>query len=66
MLQENEVGIAVTPDDPDSIARGVLLALNDRELASRCLQKSPALIKKHFTWKITAQKVAEVCSQVLN
>ena len=61
LLKENEIGIAVTPEDPNALARGVLLALTDEELANRCLEKSPAIIGENFTWKITARKVAEVC-----
>jgi len=66
LLQANEVGIAVTPEDPVSLATAVLLALNDQELATRCRQKSPAIIKNNFTWQITAEKVAEVCSKALS
>jgi len=66
LLQEYEVGIPVTPDDPDFLARGVLLALNDQELASHCLRRSPAIIKKNFTWQITARKVAEVCFEAMS
>lgn len=65
LLQENELGIAVSPEDPSSLARAILLALDDQELAIRCLQTGPAIIKGSFTWQITAQRVAEVCSNAL-
>ncbi|MBW2003225.1 MAG: glycosyltransferase family 4 protein [Deltaproteobacteria bacterium] len=65
LLRENEVGIPVTPEDPASLARGVLLALEDQDLAIRCLQKAPAIIKRSFTWQITTKKIAEVCFTVL-
>lgn len=65
LLQENEVGIAVTPEDPASLAKGVLLALEDHDLTIRCLQKGPAIVKECFTWKLTAQKVVEACFDVL-
>jgi glycosyltransferase involved in cell wall biosynthesis len=66
LLQENEVGIAVTPEDPTSLATAVLLALNDQELATRCRVKGPDFIRNNFTWQIAAEKVAEVCSTVLS
>ena len=66
LLQENDVGIAVTPEDPLSLAKAVLLALNDQELATRCRQKSPGIIKNNFTWQITAEKVAQVCSKAIS
>jgi glycosyltransferase involved in cell wall biosynthesis len=65
LLQEYEVGIPVTPEDPDLLARGVLLALNDQELASRCLRRGPSIIKKNFTWQIAARKVVEVCFEAM-
>lgn len=65
LLQENEIGIAIRPEDPASLARGVLRALEDHDLAVRCLQRGPAIVKKNFTWQITAQKVAKVCSETL-
>jgi len=65
LLRKNDIGLAVTPEDPASLAKAVLLALDDQNLASRCLQRAPAIIKKSFTWQITAQKVAEVCSNAL-
>ena len=66
LLQENEIGIAIRPEDPASLARGVLRALDDNDLAVRCLQRGPAIVKKNFTWQITAQKVAKVCSETLD
>jgi glycosyltransferase involved in cell wall biosynthesis len=66
MLQENEVGIAVTPEDPTSLATAVLLALSDQELAIRCREKGPVIIRNNFTWQITAEKVAEVCTSALS
>lgn len=65
LLRENGVGITITPEDPTSLARGVLLALNDKGLQARCLEKGPIIIKQNHTWQITAQKVANVCIQVL-
>jgi glycosyltransferase involved in cell wall biosynthesis len=65
LLLENEVGITIRPEDPASLARGVLRALEDHDLAARCLQRGPAIVKKNFTWQITAQKVAKVCSETL-
>ena len=65
LLQQNEIGIAIRPEDPASLARGVLRALEDHDLTARCLQGGPAIVKKNFTWQITAQKVAEVCSETV-
>lgn len=65
LLRQYDVGIAITSEDPLSLARGVLLALEDHDLAIRCLQKGPAIVKKCFTWQMTAQKVAEACFDVL-
>lgn len=65
LLKENRIGIAVRPDDPASLARGILSALEDSDLATRCFEKGPSIIKKSFTWQMTAQKIAEVCSQAL-
>lgn len=65
LLRENEIGIAVAPENPAFLAQGVLSALADREMARRCMQKSPAIIEKNFTWRITAQKVEEICLKVL-
>jgi glycosyltransferase involved in cell wall biosynthesis len=66
LLQENEVGIAVPPEDPTSLAIAVLLALSDQKLAIRCREKGPVIIRNNFTWQITAEKVAEVCSNALS
>jgi glycosyltransferase involved in cell wall biosynthesis len=65
LLRESGVGITVTPEDPPSLASGILLALEDNDLAIRCLQKGPAIVKNRFTWQITARKVAEVCFKSL-
>jgi len=66
LLRRHEVGIAVSPENPTALARGILSALEDDELANRCLHKGPAIIKERFTWQITAQKVAEVCRLALS
>ena len=65
LLRQNDLGIAVRPEDPPSLAKAILLALDDQELAVRCLQTGPPTIKKNFTWQITAQRVVEVCSDAL-
>ncbi len=66
LLREHKLGIATRPDDPISLAQGVVSALEDRVMAARCLQKGPALVRECFTWRITAEKVAEVCFQAID
>jgi glycosyltransferase involved in cell wall biosynthesis len=65
VLRENGVGIPARPEDPISLAQAVLSVLEDRHMAGGCLTKGPAVVGENFTWRIAAQKVADVCFQAL-
>jgi glycosyltransferase involved in cell wall biosynthesis len=64
-VKNSDAAIFVDPNDPESIANGILTAAENKEYCRELVKKADIWVKK-FTWGKTAYKHIEVWHQMLN
>ena len=59
-LKDRETGLFCEVDNPDSIARCVMMLENDKELRARIIQNALALVQEKYNWDILAKQYHEI------
>jgi glycosyltransferase involved in cell wall biosynthesis len=65
IIKKQEVGI-LTGNDPADFASGILELVEDRELAEKCGRKGLWLVENEFNWDISAKKLSEGYTHLLD
>ncbi|MBT3362720.1 MAG: glycosyltransferase [Chloroflexi bacterium] len=64
LIDDNETGFLVSPDDEKGLAKKILLLLKDKELAARFGKSGRQLISKKANYDIEMQKVEKIYQEL--
>jgi phosphatidylinositol alpha-1,6-mannosyltransferase len=59
-VREGETGLLVSPDDPVTLARALLLLLNDADLRNRMGNAGRRWVEEEMNWDRASRQFAEV------
>lgn len=65
ILEENNAGILVEPENPEELAKAIIKLLKDERLREEMGRNGREYVVKHHSWESVARKVAEVCESVV-
>lgn len=65
LVEKNECGIAVNPDNEQEIIEAINYLLSDRKIAQRMGQNGKDAVKKKYNWKIEEQKLMDFYQNLL-
>jgi glycosyltransferase involved in cell wall biosynthesis len=65
LVQHRETGLKVRPDDPESLAWGIVHTLQHRELAAKRVAKAYRVVQEEYNWELIAQLTADVYRRVI-
>jgi glycosyltransferase involved in cell wall biosynthesis len=66
LVREDIDGLLFSPNDPDDLARKVLLLLNDVDLARRLADSATTRALTKFTWRASQKKLIKVYEKLLS
>ncbi len=66
VVQHNETGIIVHPDNPDSLAWGILQTLNHPEMATERAERAYQTVRDQYSWDRIAELTTEVYQKVID
>jgi len=67
LVHDRRTGLCVEPLNPEALAKGICLLLENQELAQTLAREALALIKKNYEWKKVANQYEAILKQgVLN
>ncbi len=65
VVQHGETGLKVQPDDPASLAGGIVSTLQHRELATKRVAKAYRVVQEEYNWDRIARLTANVYRKVI-
>jgi glycosyltransferase involved in cell wall biosynthesis len=65
VVQHRETGLKVQPDDPESLARGIVHTLQHRELAAKRVAKAYRVVREEYNWERIARLTEDVYRRVI-
>ncbi len=65
ILEENNAGLLVNPEDSQEFAQAVVKLLQDPEIRKQMGENGRKCVVKNHSWESVAKRVAEVCEQVI-
>ncbi|MGE5138125.1 MAG: glycosyltransferase family 4 protein [Rudaea sp.] len=65
VVRHEETGIVVHPDNPDSLAWGVLQVLGGKEKAMERAKRAARMVRSEYSWDRIAERTAEVYDRVV-
>ncbi len=66
VVDHNETGIKVYPDDPQSLAWGILHTLKNPEWSEARARNAERVVREEFNWDLIANKTIEVYDKVVS
>jgi len=64
-LTNNKNGLLVEPGDPEQLAQGIMILLQDSELAEEFGRRGRRLVEEKFAWPLIASKVVDLYRKIL-
>jgi len=65
ILEEYQSGVLVDPEYPEQVAEAIIKLLGNKELAEEMGRRGREYVVENRSWKSVAQKVFQVCRQVM-
>lgn len=65
ILEQNEAGILVEPENPEDLAKTIIKLLKDEKLREETGKNGREYVVKNHSWERVARRVAEVCESVV-
>lgn len=65
MIEDNETGILVQPEDPPELATAIVRLLQDEELRKEMGKNGRRYVVENRSWESVAKRTAEACEEVL-
>jgi glycogen(starch) synthase len=65
VVQHRETGLKVQPDDPESLAWGIVHTLQHSELAAQRVAKAYRVVREEYNWERIARLTADVYRRVI-
>jgi glycosyltransferase involved in cell wall biosynthesis len=65
VVQHGKTGITVYPDDPESLAWGIVHTLQHPEWAAARIKRAYRAVREHYNWDRIAEMTTEVYRQVI-
>jgi glycosyltransferase involved in cell wall biosynthesis len=65
ILEQNNAGILVEPENPENIANVIIKLLNDEKLREELGRNGREYVVKNHSWESVAKIVAEVCEDAV-
>ena len=62
-IKENNAGILVEPENPQSLANAIVKLLKDPELRKQMGENGRKCVVEDHSWESVAKRVAKVCEQ---
>ncbi len=65
ILEQQNAGILVEPENPEELAKAIIKLLKDEKLREEMGKNGREYVVKHHSWESVARKVAEVCESAI-
>ena len=65
LVVDSNSGFAVKSEDYEELSKAILKLLEDEELRQQMGRNGREAVVKNYSWKRTAEKVAEVCEEII-
>lgn len=65
VVRHNDTGVTVYPDDPNSLAWGILYTLQHPELAAERVERAYRMVRDEYNWRYIAELTAGVYQQIV-
>jgi glycosyltransferase involved in cell wall biosynthesis len=65
VVQHGETGITVYPDDPGSLAWGIVHTLQQPKWAAKRVENAYRMVREVYNWQNIARMTADVYGQVI-
>lgn len=66
ILEQNNAGILVEPENPEELAKAIVRLLTNEELREQMGENGRRYVVENQSWEIMAKKVAEVCESAVS
>ena len=66
VVQHQQTGIVVHPDDPESLARGILETLNHPVLAAERASRAYQTVREQYNWDRIAGMTIQVYQRIID
>lgn len=66
ILEENDAGILVEPENPEELAKAIIKLLKDEKLREEKGRNGREYVVKYHSWENVARKVAKVCESAIS
>lgn len=65
ILEENDAGVLVEPENPEELAKAIVKLLKDEKLRAEMGRNGREYVVKNHSWESVARRVAEVCESAV-
>lgn len=66
IIENDKVGIAINPEDPEAIAEALDKLLSDEKLYNTFSQNGREVVQKKYRWELMEEKLISIYSELLN
>ena len=66
IIEENNTGILIPPEDKEALARNILKLLNEPDLRKQMGHNGRILVEEKYSWKNVADRVANICANTID
>ena len=66
VLKKYEFGIAINPEDPETIAKAIKQLLEDSELRDKMGREGRRAVEEEFNWEKEVEKIVRLYNEIYN